>query len=81
MRIAAVGAQRGLGNIRVRFANDEEISVPGVELPQPVETQMTFLPLIGLALIFGAVVVVRGLRRRRAALSNPAEPGDSPPDM
>jgi hypothetical protein len=64
MRITASGANVGKGNVKVRFDDGTETVVADVTLPQPNPTDVKFLPLIGLAVIFVVVVVIREWRRR-----------------
>ncbi len=65
MQIAAPGASRGTGEVRLRFADGSDATVPGVELPQPPPTRDTFVSLIGLGLIFGAWLMYQLIRNRR----------------
>jgi hypothetical protein len=65
MQIAARGAQRGPGQVIVRFADGTETIVSGVELPQPETVGDKYLSLIGLGLVFAVAVVVREWHVRR----------------
>ena len=70
MQIAARGAQRGPGQVTVRFADGTETIVSGVELPQPETFGDKYLSLIGLGLVFGVAIVAREwhVRRKSRAL-------------
>ena len=68
LQCSASGARRGTGVVRVRFADETDYQVTGVELPQPEGAGDKYVPLIGLAAIAGvfaifAVIRGRGVRR------------------
>ena len=71
MRIAPppASAQKGLGKVKVQFADGTETSIDGVEVPTRVEAGSRFMPLIGLGLVFGLWVLVKALRGKRGASS------------
>jgi len=74
MRIAGGGTtpQPGRGRVLVRFADGSETAVEGVEVPQAPAASTRYIPLIGLAAIFAAVVAVREYRRRKTRPVPPA---------
>lgn len=69
VRIAPRGADAGAGIWRIRFADGTMAEVEGVELPVPRATGDQFVSLIGLAIVFGIIVVVESIRRRRSRTS------------
>jgi len=65
MRIAPAGALRGVGNVRVRWADGTESWISGVELPIRPPRGETFTSLIALGAIFLGFVAVAAWRRKR----------------
>lgn len=77
MRIATLGARPEPGVVRVRFADGEEISVGGVEVPTKPEEVNSAYYTLGFAVIFVIVVgvgIYRQQRRRKRAGSQDREP-------
>ncbi len=68
VQIAAGGARRTRGGLLVGFADGLEITVGGVEVPGRESFGDRYVPLIGLAAIFGVWITVRAFRKRRRAL-------------
>lgn len=69
MRIAPMGAARGVGVVQVRLADGTEVIIPGVELPERRGSADTFTSLIALGAIFAlflAFGIWRRMRRRPA---------------
>ncbi|MGB9626872.1 MAG: hypothetical protein ACPMAQ_18625 [Phycisphaerae bacterium] len=79
MRICAAGANVGRGNVRVRFADGSEAVVAGVSLPEASPTSTKYMPLVGLAVIFVLVVVIRERRRHRSSADASGDTAGSPP--
>ncbi len=75
IRIAARGALVGRGDVTVRFGDGTEAAVGDVELPVRPGRPSNYVALVGVAIIFAGWVMVREMRRRRAA---GAEPSPSP---
>ncbi len=59
MQVVLKGARRGPGHVLVRFADDSEVYVAGVELPQREAAGDKYISLIGLGLIFVVWVIAR----------------------
>jgi hypothetical protein len=64
-KVARERTRRLNGKVLVRFADGTEGSVTGVELPQTESLAEKYTPLVGLALIFAAAIVLQRIRGRR----------------
>jgi len=72
MRIAAMGALKATGTVRVQFADGTEEQVTGIELPtQPTKTS-PMAALLGTGLIFAIFIIIREYRRRNQPQSTSA---------
>lgn len=80
MRIGGIGAKVGTGDVKIRFADGTETTVSGVVVSEVFPLDMKFVPLIGLAVIFVLVIVIRELRSRRSAAARPADDLEPPAD-
>lgn len=67
LQLAAKGAEQGLGDVRVRFADGTEHVVSQVILPVRESLAEKFSPMLGLAVIGAMVVLLGGRRKRREA--------------
>ncbi len=77
MRLALLGGDHPRpGAVTIRFADGTETVVSGVELPTAAATHERLVSLIGFALIFGIVVLVQVVRRRK---KGPARAASAPP--
>ena len=65
MRISPKGADRGKGQVKVRFADGSERIIDGVELPRQPPQEYKFATLIALAVLFVGFVIFKTLRQRR----------------
>jgi hypothetical protein len=65
MQIAPASAKRGLGEVVVRVADDNEIRVAGVELPRQEAASDKNLPLFGLGGVFAIFVIAQAVRKKR----------------
>ncbi len=63
LRIRPGGAQRGIGTVRIRFADGSESIVAGVEVPTVPSDRN--IGLIGMAVLFAGWIAIRAVRRRR----------------
>lgn len=70
MRVSNAGAARRLGEVKVRFADGREMTIGDVELPSPLSRGEQYQMLIGLAVIFGLILLVNARRKR-----SPKAPG------
>ncbi len=71
MRLAKVGALRRAGKVTVRFSDNSELIVGGVELPSPPTRSEQYELLVGLALVFALLLGIHAWRRRRAGTERP----------
>ncbi len=71
VRLAKSGANRRAGKITVRFSDDSELMIGGVELPSPPSRSEQYELLVGLALVFTILLAVHAWRRRRGAKAAP----------
>lgn len=75
MRLALLGGDRpSPGRVTVRFADGTETIVEGVELPMATSILEKMVAPIGLALIFGIIVLFEVRRRRRARTAATPKP-------
>jgi hypothetical protein len=65
VQIAAGGARRMQGDLLLRFADGSVLTVGGVEIPGRESYGDRYVPLIGLAAIFGVWITARSFRKRR----------------
>ncbi len=65
MQVVLDGTRRGPGHVLVRFADDSEVYVAGVELPQREAAGDKYISLIGLGLIFAVWVIARSWGRAK----------------
>lgn len=77
LRVSPVGADRGVGTVTVRHADNRESAIAGVEVPVRPSTSETFTSLIALGAIFGVFLAVAGWRARRRRA--PAQGAGRPP--
>jgi hypothetical protein len=78
LRICADDAQTGHGDVLIRFADDRECIVPGVETPRPPKSSERLGGLAGFGLLIAAIVVIEVRRRRKARRAQAAPPADAP---
>ncbi|MFQ5495014.1 MAG: hypothetical protein ACE5EX_06495 [Phycisphaerae bacterium] len=65
LRVGPAGARRGHGEVRIRFDNGEEQRMPDVLVPVREPAGDHYVPLVGLGVIFIALVVHRVLSQRK----------------
>jgi len=79
MRIYQPGTRRGLGTVLVRFADDSELKISGVEMPTPEAISDKYAPLIGLGAIFIIWLAIGARRRAKARRAGASEEDPAPP--
>lgn len=72
MRVPGRSSVRGPAGVTVYFADGTIATIPNVEVPRPAPAGDQYISLIGLGIIFAALILFRSLRRNAARLSTTA---------
>ena len=72
MQIAALGARRATGSVRVRFGNGDETVIGGVEISASEPIGDKAVPLVGLSIVFLIAILARRRKRRLRETAMPS---------